>query len=267
MTWIRWQPFVVFLHFFLYIDLDWSIQWLLKETICCAAAEPFVLCKEKNTILKHVIFTARVDTLNHPRGIRCGIHEVLTLTHLHYILYDWCPSGKIVRFILGTIPSTRFAWEETRLWRTKATLSHISSKICEKEIKRSTSSRVKFKSHTAVMIGTPSSFQLRMNSRSSSIFTCWISLLKFSSVVPVQWKSNQLYFYCKWLICWKYAAYLQGWKCRAAQLWSCLGCCRGGAAQAARSSWDLSPLNRPHPSPLPGPARRHSFRWFKGKRG
>lgn len=125
------------------------------------------------------------------------------------------------------------------------------------------------RSHTAVMIGTPSSFQLRMNSRSSSIFTCWMSLLKFSSVVPVQWKFKQLYYYyCKWWICWKeYAAYLQGWKCRAAQLWSCLGCCRGGAAQAARSSWDPSPLDRPHLSPLPGPARRHSFRWFKGKLG
>lgn len=39
--------------------------------------------------------------------------------------------------------------------------------------------------HTDVMIGTSSSCQFRINSRSSSIFTCWMSLLKFSSVVPV----------------------------------------------------------------------------------
>lgn len=45
--------------------------------------------------------------------------------------------------------------------------------------------KASFCTHTAVIIGTPSSFQLRMNSRSSSIFTCWMSLLKFSSVVPV----------------------------------------------------------------------------------
>lgn len=37
---------------------------------------------------------------------------------------------------------------------------------------------------TVVMIGAPRSFQFRMNSRSSSIFTCWMSLLRFSSDVP-----------------------------------------------------------------------------------
>lgn len=46
--------------------------------------------------------------------------------------------------------------------------------------------------HTDVMIGTPSSFQFRINSRSSSIFTCWMSLFKFSSVVPVSVKNSLL---------------------------------------------------------------------------
>lgn len=37
---------------------------------------------------------------------------------------------------------------------------------------------------TVVMMGAPSSVQFRMNSRSSSILTCWMSLLRFSSDVP-----------------------------------------------------------------------------------
>lgn len=38
---------------------------------------------------------------------------------------------------------------------------------------------------TVVMMGTPSSFQFWINSGSPSIFTCSMSLFKFSSVVPV----------------------------------------------------------------------------------
>lgn len=52
--------------------------------------------------------------------------------------------------------------------------------------------------------------------------------------------------------------YRQGWRCKAAQLWSCHGCCMGEAAQAAGSSWDLSPSTHPHLTPLPGPAQRQT---------
>lgn len=37
------------------------------------------------------------------------LHPLHKRTNLHYILYDWCPSGKIIGFLLGTISSARFA--------------------------------------------------------------------------------------------------------------------------------------------------------------
>lgn len=120
------------------------------------------------------------------------------------------------------------------------------------------------------MIVTPSSFQLRINSRSSSIFTCWMSLLKFSSVVPVDGKNTTvniqtLIFTANvWVKKegWTLGMNLLGWKCRAAQLESCPGCCTGGRVQAAASSWDPSPLHHPHRSPPPGPENTVLGNWI-----
>lgn len=50
--------------------------------------------------------------------------RVKNVTHLHYIFYDGCPSGKIVRFLMGTITSSGFAREQTGLERrAEATIS------------------------------------------------------------------------------------------------------------------------------------------------
>lgn len=195
--------------------------------------------------------------------IRCHTHS--PPLHPLWLVSIW----KDCTFLPGNDPFDSVCVRRNSAMKNKRSAVKYVTKKWKGAHHQESTVKVSCSPHTAVMIGTPSSFQLRMNSRSSSIFTCWMSLLKFSSVVPVQWKFKQFYYYyCKWLLRWKeYAAYLQGWKCRAAQLWSCLGYCRGGAAQAARSSWDPSPLHRPHPSPLPGPAWRHSFRWFKGKLG
>lgn len=135
--------------------------------------------------------------------------RVKNATHFHYIFHDGCPSGKIVFFLVGTITSSGFARKQTGLERrAEGTIRWSTDK--KTEVERGTRQECGntellddirtvselqwqyqllaasfFSLLTVVMIGTPSSFQFRMNSRSSSIFTCWISLFKFSSVVPV----------------------------------------------------------------------------------
>lgn len=54
----------------------------------------------------------------------------------------------------------------------------------------------------------------------------------------------------------RHLLYLPGWRCRAAQPWSCHRCCKGGATRAAGSAWDLWPLHRPHQIPPLGPTQR-----------
>lgn len=125
-------------------------------------------------------------------------------TDLHDIFYDWSPSGKVVLLLLGAIPSVWFAREETRLKKEnkKRPTTGLKKWNCIYFCKSQPSATATFNEEkpkqqikdvlprTDVMIGTPSSFQFSMNSRSSSILTCWISLLKFSSVVPV-WSKNK----------------------------------------------------------------------------
>lgn len=55
----------------------------------------------------------------------------------------------------------------------------------------------------------------------------------------------------------RHPLYLQGWRCRAAQLWSCRRCCTGGATRAAGSAWGPSPSHHPHLIPRPGPTQEN----------
>lgn len=55
----------------------------------------------------------------------------------------------------------------------------------KKWINQNTETTFSFSQPTVVRMDTPSSFQFWIYSGSSSIFTCSISLFKFSSVVPV----------------------------------------------------------------------------------
>lgn len=98
--------------------------------------------------------------------------------HLHYVLYDRRPSGQIVRLHLGAVPSGWPAREQAGL---RTTARWTMSRNSARKWKPGGEQR---DTQTVVMMGVPRSFQFRMNSRSSSILTCWMSLLRFSSDVP-----------------------------------------------------------------------------------
>jgi len=123
-----------------------------------------------------------------------GIYCQTLFTDLHHIFYNWSPSRQVVLLLLGTIPPGSFSRKETWLQpKVQKDHQHDYNKKRNCSVKAQPSATnsfvneiiLSFTPHTAVMMGTPSSFQFRINSRSSSILTCWISLFKFSSVVPV----------------------------------------------------------------------------------
>lgn len=188
------------------------------------------------------------------RYIRISAAE--RLTNLHDVLYDRCPPGKIVGFVLGTVPSARFAWEQAGLEEEKVIMSKIRSKTTwhRNETRRFQTCLLHVLLWWSALPALSSWGWTLVHLQSSRAgWVCLSSRLLFLLAEKYSLRLNSFVFTVN--VSWvKKNVNLLGWKCRAAQLWSSLGCCTGGAVQAAGSSLDPSPLDPPHRSPLPGPA-------------